>query len=52
MSWIAKRSTSRSVLKSNDCCNIASADFINIVSLIGKHTDETTNAFLIASSSI
>ena len=52
MSWVTKSRTSRTFLKSNYSSNIAGRNFRNFFTLISKHADDTTNAFLVAGRSV
>ena len=52
MGWITKRGTSGGFLEANDSGNITSGNLRNFFTLISKHTDETTDTFLVTGSSV
>ena len=52
MCWITKCSTSSSILETYNSRDITSGNFVDIITLISKHTNDTANAFLVASSGV
>ena len=50
--WITESGTSGGFLETDDSSNIASSNLRNFLTLISEHTDETTDAFFIAGSSV
>ena len=50
--WITKSGTSSGFLETDDSSDVTSGNLRNFFTLISEHTDETTNTFLIAGSSI
>ena len=50
--WITKSGTSSGFLETDDGGNITCSNFSNFFTLISKHTDKTTNALFVSSSSI